>query len=182
MPRKSSINALPPAVKEAVDAAIREGRATLDDIVTLIKGLGADASRSAVGRYKQNAEEQMRKWQEARELSKVWIGKLEEDPDGDVGRLVSEMLKAVSQRVAADLLDDADTDEGVNPQDIMRLAKGLKDIVSADKLSMERELRIRAEERAKLAAEQKIKLNELGASGEIDAATLQKVIQAAYGI
>ncbi|CUR45535.1 Phage terminase, small subunit [Alloalcanivorax xenomutans] len=147
MGRKSSITELDPEIRAAVDAAIREGRASIDDIVELINEMGGDASRSAVGRYRKNAVDQMRRWQEAREISKVWVGKLEEDPSSDVGRLISEMLKTVAFQTVGNMVDG----DNVEADQVMLLARALKDIAGADKLSADRELKIRKEERDKAA-------------------------------
>jgi hypothetical protein len=131
MARKSSIKELDPRIREAVDQAIREGRATIDDIVALIAQLGGEVSRSAVGRYKQRAENQMQKYREAQEVAKVWIGKLQADPEGDIGRLLAEMLRTVAFQSIGDM-------EAASPMDMMLLAKALKDMAGADKLTAER--------------------------------------------
>jgi hypothetical protein len=138
MSRKSSIKQLDPRIKAEVDAAIREDRATIDDIVAIVHALGGDASRSAVGRYKQRAEEQMKRYREAQEVAKVWIGKLQTDPEGDVGRLLAEMLRTTAFQTIGDL--DAGT-----PQDIMFLGKALKDLASADTLTANRIMVVRRE-------------------------------------
>ena len=138
MSRKSTIKQLDPRIKAEVDAAIREDRATIDDIVAIVHALGGDASRSAVGRYKQRAEEQMKRYREAQEVAKVWIGKLQTDPEGDVGRLLAEMLRTTAFQTIGDL--DAGT-----PQDIMFLGKALKDLASADTLTANRIMVVRRE-------------------------------------
>lgn len=145
MGRQSVIKKLDPRIREAVDAAIREGRATIDDIVALIRALGGDASKSAVGRYKQQAEAQFQRYREAQEVAKVWIGKLQADPEGDVGRLLAEMLRTTAFQTLGDM-------EAATPGDLMFLAKALKDLASADKLTAERILVVRREA-AKEAAE-----------------------------
>jgi hypothetical protein len=147
MARKSSITQLDPKVREAVDRAIQGGRATIDDIVELIDDMGGDVSRSAVGRYRKNAMDQMRKWQDAREISKTWIDRLEQDPSGDVGRLISEMLKTVAFQTVGTMVDG----ENVDADQIMLLAKALKDMAGADKLSSDRINRIRKEMAAEAA-------------------------------
>jgi hypothetical protein len=145
MGRKSSIKRLDPRVREAVDAAIREGRATIDDIVAIVAAMGGQASRSAVGRYKQQAEAQMQRYREAQEVAKVWIGKLQADPEGDVGRLLAEMLRTTAFQTLGDM-------EAATPGDVMFLAKALKDLASADKLTAERIIKVR-QEMAKDAAD-----------------------------
>jgi len=142
---KSSIAQLDDRIRQAVDQAIRDGRATIDDIVNLIAELGGEVSRSAVGRYRKRAEDQMQKYREAQEVAKVWIGKLQADPEGDIGRLLSEMLRTVAFQSIGDM-------EAANPMDLMLLAKALKDLAGADKLTAERILKVR-QEAAKEAAE-----------------------------
>lgn len=145
MKSKSTITRLDPRIRGAVDEAIREGRATVDEIVDLIKQLGGDVSRSAVGRYKKTAETQMQKFREAQEMAKVWIGKLQADPEGDIGRLLAEMLRTVAFQSIGDL-------ESATPEDIMLLAKALKDMAGTDKLTTERILKVQ-QETTKAAAE-----------------------------
>lgn len=138
MSRKSSIKRLDPRIKAAVDEAIRDDKATIDEIVALIRGLGGDVSRSAVGRYKANAEEQLKRYREAQEVAKVWIGKLQTDPEGDVGRLLAEMLRTTAFQTLGDI-------DAATPQDIMFLGKALKDLASADSLTANRILVVRRE-------------------------------------
>lgn len=145
MGKPSSIKRLDPRIREAVDAAIREGRASIGDIVDLIKNLGGEVSRSAVGRYKQAAEAQMQRYREAQEVAKVWIGKLQADPEGDVGRLLAEMLRTTAFQTLGDM-------DAATPGDVMFLAKALKDLASADKMTAERIIKVR-QEMAKEAAD-----------------------------
>ncbi len=151
MARRSQIEQLDPRIREVVDQLIRAGRATHDDIVERLKDmLGEEApSRSAVGRYAKRARAQMRRYREAQEVAKVWIGKLEEQPDSDVGRLLSEMLRTVAFQTLGDLGDREDG--AVEASEVMLLARAIKDLASADKLSAERELRIRRETARKAA-------------------------------
>lgn len=171
MPRKSNITQLAPGVREAVDAAIREGRATITDIVAMIKRMGGEASKSAVGRYKQQAESQMQRYREAQEVARVWVGKLQTDPEGDVGRLLAEMLRTTAFQTLGDL--DAGT-----PQDVMFLAKALKDLASADKLTAERILSVRREA-AKEAAE---KVSAIGKSKGLSKATVDELRKEILGV
>lgn len=171
--RKSSVVTMDPAIREAVDAAIREGRATISDIVALIRELGGSVSKSAVGRYKQQAESQMQRYREAQEVAKVWIGRLEADPDGDVGRLLPEMLRAVAFQSLANLGDDG---EPVDSKEIALLARAIKDAAGATKTSVEVE-RLRREMRAALA-----KVESAVEQSSRDPAALKKAIAEAYGL
>lgn len=168
MSRQSSIKKLDPRVREAIDAAIREGRATIDGIVVMLAGMGAEVSRSAVGRYKQRAETQMQKYREAQEVAKVWIGKLQAEPDGDVGRLLAEMLRTVAFQSIGDL-------EAATPEDLMLLAKSLKDLASADKLTADRILKVR-QETIKEAAEKAVTVAKAKGLSAATVAELRKEI------
>lgn len=151
MGRRSSIEQLPEQVQEAAHKAIRDG-ATVDGLVEVIERHGASVSRSAAGRYKKRAEEQMRQFREAQEIAKVWVGKLEEDPNSDVGRLLSEMLRTVAFQTIGQMGADEEGGGLENaPESIMLLSRAMKDLASADKLSADRELKIR-QETAKAAA------------------------------
>jgi hypothetical protein len=149
MGRKSTIKKLDPRIREAVDAAIRDGRATIDELVELIERHGGEASRSAVGRYVKNTKAQMEKFRQAKEIAKVWVGKIDEDPDGDVGRLISEMLRTVAFQTISNF---DDSEEGASAGELMFIAKAIKELAQADKLSADREINIRREF-AKKAAE-----------------------------
>lgn len=135
--RRSTIDTLDPRIQDAVHAAIKEGRASIDDIVDLIKGMGGEASRSAVGRYVKNQNDQLRKYREAQEVAKVWVDKLGNEPDGDVGRLIIEMLRVVSFQTISKI------DDGAEPEQLMFLGHAIKNIAQADKLLVDREAVVR---------------------------------------
>lgn len=156
MGRQSTIKQLPDGIREEVDRMVRDDGWTIDEITDRIQELGGDASRSAVGRYVKSAREQMEKYRQAQEVSKVWVKKLEEEPNGDVGRLLIEMLRTVSFTTISNMGDD---DDGATPNDLMMLARAIKDMTSADKTALDRELRARREV-ARQAAEEVGKLGE----------------------
>jgi hypothetical protein len=153
--RPSSITQLDPSIKEAVDTAIREGRLTIDQIVELIAGSGGDASRSAVGRYVKNAKEKMEDYRQATQMASVWVDKLGKQPEGDVGRMVLEMLRLVAFKSIGNIEEAA-------PEDLMFLAKAMKDIAGADKLVVDREINVR-----KLVAAEAVKVaNEVASTAK----------------
>lgn len=175
MGRKSSIAKLDPAVREAVDRAVREGRLTNAEIVAMIDSHGAQVSESAVTRYVRSAREQMGRFRQAQEIAKVWVGKLEDDPQGDVGRLLTEMLRTVAFQTIGQM---GDSEEAAGPADIMFLAKALKELVSADKIAVDKDLRVR-KEFAK-ALEQKV--DEQAAAGKpVTAEAFKALVREVYG-
>lgn len=134
--RKSSIDLLDPRIQAEVNSAIKDGRATIDEIVEMIKALGGEASRSAVGRYVRSQNVRLEKYREAQEVAKVWVDKLGSEPDGDVAKLLLEMLRVVSFQTISNM-DEAD------PQSIFFLAQSIKNIAQADKLHVDREAAVR---------------------------------------
>jgi len=170
--RPSSITQLDPAIKDAVDAAVREGRATIDQIVVMVEQLGGEASRSAVGRYVKNARERMEDYRQAQQIASVWVDKLGKEPQGDVGRMLLEMLRVVAFKSIGDL-------EAAGPEDLMFLAKAMKDIAGADKLVVDREINLRkliAAKAEKVAEEISREAKKMGATEETIQAWREKVL------
>lgn len=151
MGRTSKIRKLPPAVRESIDALIRDGRYTIADIVDRLRAMNADVSRSSVGRYKQRVEQNLARYREAQEVAGAWVTKLGENPGSDVGRLLQEMLKTIAFQTMAQLGDEDSLTEGVGPRELMFLAKALKDLSGAQKTSVDVEAKLRAEYDATLA-------------------------------
>lgn len=140
MAQRSAIGKLPHEIRDQVHRLIRDG-VTIDAIVERLEALGAEVSRSSVGRYKQKYEGLLERYREAQEVAAVWVRKLGEDPQGDVGQLCAEMLKTVAFQTLANM---ADTEaEKADPKAIMMLAKSIKDLEGAAKISAERELKVR---------------------------------------
>lgn len=177
MPRKSTVDAISAEAREELDRMVRDNRATIDQIRQRLSELeGEDApSRSAIGRYVQSAKQQMERYRQAQEVAKVWVGKLEEEPDGDVGRLLSEMLRTVAFSSLSQLGDE---DAQAEAKDIRFLAQAIKDLASADKISAERELRIRKETAEKAA--QKMEAAEKKGK-PLTAAEFRKMMKDLYG-
>lgn len=149
MGRKSTVAVLDESIVSVVNQLIREG-CTIDEILRALQPLGADVSRSAMGRYVKGARESMEKYRQAQEVAKVWVDKLETEPAGDVARLLPEMLRAVAFQTLTNM---GEADEAVGTQDLMFLAKALKDVSSASRINVDTELLLRkVRDQAKAAA------------------------------
>jgi hypothetical protein len=141
MPRKSSIAALPDHLLEALERAIQQGRATVDDLVTLVNGAGHMVSRSAMGRHRKVSVERLAKFRETQEIAGEWVRQLRADPDGDIGRMLGEMLKLLAFRTQMDMQEG---EGNIEPLELSRLARTLRDLGSLDKLKVEAEARVGA--------------------------------------
>ena len=133
MARKSTVAALPKELVDACNGLIRDGR-TIDDILAALQGLGADVSRSAVGRYVKSARESMEKYRQAQEVAKVWVDKLEAEPAGDVGRLLPEMLRVVAFQTLTTMGESEQTVAGAREQLSALLAQDLDEDELAEKV------------------------------------------------
>ncbi|WP_374584445.1 DUF3486 family protein [Ideonella dechloratans] len=166
----------PEPIVTQVNQLIRDGH-TIDEIVATLQGMGADVSRSAMGRYVKSARESMEKYRQAQEVAKVWVDKLETEPSGDVARLLPEMLRAVAFQTLSTMGEATDP---VGSQDLMFLAKALKDVSSASRINVDTELLLRkVRDQAKAAAAEVTKtIKQAGLSDE----TVQQIKARILGI
>lgn len=143
----SSIQRLPPPVKTAIDEALKSGRYTLDEIRRAIANeFGAELapSRSSLGRYSQNFEKFGERLRESREVARVWAERLGNEPEGDVGKLVMELLRTMA--FDATLALQEPDDEGkvqLDPKSINTLALAMQRLEAAGKWNIEREKAMR---------------------------------------
>jgi hypothetical protein len=106
-------------------------------------------SRSAVGRYVQKQSMAMLRYQEAQQVAKVWVDRIEAEPDGDVARLLPQMLSAVAF-TTIDAMSDAE--DGAGSMDVALMARAIKDMSSAkiNHANLELKMReVREQERRK---------------------------------
>ena len=163
MGKRSSIQALDPRVQEAVNAAVRAGK-TIDEIVTLIVGEGAEASRSAVGRYVKSAREQMRDYTYAQDMAKLWVERMGSEPEGDVARLMPHMLRTLAFQTMSQMQPDEEKGKTAKPMDLMLLGKAIEHINKAEKTNIEKESKLMelVKARAQKASENVSKLARKG--------------------
>ena len=135
MSRRSSVERLPPEVRDDIDQAIADG-ATIDEIVARIRALGGDCSRSAVGRYAKRVRNLIGRQREVDRFARMWLRELGERPVGQASLLVIEALRAQALLIVADL-DEEEAPMAV--AEIARLALALRRMESADRLRAERE-------------------------------------------
>lgn len=149
MGRKSSIDQLDPRLRDELDRLIRDRRFTIDAILAHMQQMGAPLKRSAIGDYKKRSEERLARYREAQEVAGTWVRSLGESPDSKTGQLLAELLKTVAFRTLADMQD---SDAGAEPEELMLLARALKDMAGAQKTDLEFRTKLRAEFNAEVAA------------------------------
>ena len=141
---RSSIARLPPALREAVDAAIADG-ATIDEITARIRAEGGACSRSATGRYVKNVRGLIRQQQEADRANEAWVRALGARAQGQAGLILVETLRTLTLSTMADL---SQQETPPTPEELARLALVLRRIEGTDKLRLERERAAAKEARA----------------------------------
>lgn len=149
MAARSTIAKLPRELAELCHRLIREG-ATIHQITDKLNELDADVSKSAVGRYVKSTRAMMQRYQAAQEIAGKLVAQIGENPTGDVGALLAEMLKTIAFQMMADLGDAEAPEEGdtdaedlrVKPMEFMLLAKGLDHLERAGAVGLKRRLEI----------------------------------------
>lgn len=147
MAQRPKVDKLPPEIRDAAYELLRGGK-TVDEITAHLLSLGADISRSGVGRWKKGAEKSMAALKRASALGEGWAKSLSEDPEGKVGRLLIELGKtAVLDNFLAQSDDGEDGSETqpIGTKDLYFLSTAVKNFESAGNLNISRELKIRKE-------------------------------------
>ncbi|MEQ9132664.1 MAG: DUF3486 family protein [Salinisphaeraceae bacterium] len=176
MGRRSSIKGLPPAVKTAIDQSISQDRLSLDQIIDRIRDEYGDEhapSRSALHRYRQNVEQQMQAIREGREIADVWAQRLGDAPESDIGKVVLEILRTLAYKSGADLLDD---EGNVAPKDLSHLARAMRYIEDAGRLSLQREKEVRQAALAEAAESAETVARSAGMSSSSAAELRRKIL------
>lgn len=149
MGRRSSIDRLPHNLREAVQAALKEGL-TIDEIVDMLSEEGADVSRSAVGRYTKNYREMAARQRDLSSVAKSFASEFGE-ADNSQQKLLIQMFTSVMTQAVLPLASGEDAE--LEPRDLHFFARSIKDIASAAKTDTDREAKIREEERKAARAE-----------------------------
>ena len=147
--RRSSIDRLPPPLRDAVQAALKQGL-TIDEIVDMLSEEGAEVSRSAVGRYTKNYREMAERQRDMSSVAKAFASEFG-DADNSQQKLLIQMFTSVMTQAVLPLASGEDPE--IDPRDMHFLARSIKDIASAAKTDTDREAKIRDEERKTARAE-----------------------------
>ena len=144
MPRQSTVRQLPHDIRDTIGRLLDEGR-TLDEIRAALAALGAEVSRSALGRYKQHMDKVAERIRRSRDMAETLVRATKDAPESKTARLNIELLHAA-------VLDLTGGEEGgqpvvLDPQQAMYLAKALDHLGKASKADQELRVKIREEAR-----------------------------------
>lgn len=163
MPRQSSIRRLPPDIRDQIGALLDQGR-SLDEIRAHLSALGADVSRSALGRYRQHIDKVSERIRRSREVAEVLVRNLGDAPESKTARLNIELLHGCVHDLAmqAPVPGEEPDSQSVSlePMGAMLLAKAVDHLARAAKSDAELVTRIRAQARKEVEAEMAARLDE----------------------
>lgn len=181
MASPSTIDQLPEPIRLAVMEAIKR-QVKIDDIVDLIRSMGGEASRSAVGRYSKNFRALAEQQRSIRSVAEAF-GHEFGDADDRQGRMMVQLMTTLATRSLMPMVTAEDDEEGgLSPLELSRIAKAVKDTMGAAKLDVEREAKIRDEATKRAKAEAATAGVEAARSSGASAETLDLIRKRILGI
>jgi len=167
MTRKSSITTKPKEVRATIDKLVRQGSLTLDamrDYIAEKHGEQNTPSRSALGRYSAQQEEMLKKMRAIDAAARVVVEELGESPDDRAGSFLLQSITTLANDAA--MRAQTDGEEKTSIEDIRKLARMARDLISARTIDMKQRQAIEAMARERLIAEQSGALDNLVKTGE----------------
>ena len=152
MARASTITRLPADILEQLQELLRDPRITqlnaTAEINKILDEQGHEqVSKSAVNRYSMKMEEVGARLKQSREVAAMWIGKLGNAPQGQVGKLLNEIIRTLAFDTAMHL---SEGEEPVAPKLLSQLAMAVRHLESA--ASMNEDVAIKARKQAAIDA------------------------------
>ncbi len=185
-PRPSSIDRLPPDILERLHALLRDPRISQTQTVAEInailerEGAGQRISRSALNRYAQKMNAVGERLQQSRQVAEMWIAKLGAAPQGEVGKLVNEILRTLAFDLTL-TLQSGEITEARAPA----VAKMLKEMsIAMERLEKAASENVkRTEEIRRQAAEEAAEVAEkVARQGGLSADSVQELRRAILGV
>ena len=159
----SSIKKLPEDHRKFIEKLLREDRLTLNEMLDEIRAEFPTAtipSRSALGRYHKNFEDEAREFRKIAAASEILVKEFGEDPDDKGGMLLAQAVQAVVTKRALDELTNNGDDEE-NPQmdisavgALARAARAARAAIMTKEKAMENRAEVRRQAREELLKEQ----------------------------
>ncbi len=157
--QQSSIDRLPDDIREKLHELMRDPRVNQTETARRInvileeEGHPERVSKSGLNRYVLKMEKVGAKVRQSREIAQMWIGELGAAPQGEVGKLLNEMVRTLAFETTMDL---AEGETPVEPKMIKDLSIAIERLERAATTNVKREeeIRKRALEEAANAVEE----------------------------
>lgn len=145
MPRTSKVRRLPPELREQLHAMLDAGH-TLEAITAHLKALGADVSRSGLGRYKQQVDKVAARLRESRAMAEAVMERMgAQAATGKSGAALIEMLTTLTSDYLLRRMDDPDAE--IEVDELRALARTVKERAQAARATQDYDLKLREEAR-----------------------------------
>jgi len=167
--QQSKIDRLPDDIREKLHDLLRDPRVTQLEAVRRINAILEETDhpermdKSSVNRYFLRMEDVGAKLRETREVAKMWIGRLGSEPQGEVGKLLNELVRTLAFRAAMHASEAGD-DEPIDPKLLKSLAVSVYRLERAAKENADLEEKIRKRTRADAAKAVEAEAKRQGAS------------------
>ncbi|MDD5539204.1 MAG: DUF3486 family protein [Candidatus Marinimicrobia bacterium] len=177
MGQQSKIDRLPEAMRTQLNDYLRDPAITQKEATArmnmLLEEIGhpEKLDKSTVNRYSLKMEKIGERLRHSREIAKMWIGKLGAEPQGEVGKLLNEIVRGLAFDAA---VYAADSGEVIEPKMLKDLALAVQRLEKAAKDNTETERKIRDESKKEAAQAVEKEAKRQGAS----AATIDKLREA----
>lgn len=176
---QSKVMKLSEAMRDELHRRKRAGEFTLDQLLDWIhdQDAEADVSRTGLGRYLAKYGKNLERIHEAQEIAARCVEKLGENPRGDVGRLLGQMLSTLALQTLNPMLD---LDTPPDTKEVFFLSMALKNLASAEKTSVDRELKVR--EKLKAEIDKKLDDEKRKSGSKLDPLTFEKARELVRGL
>lgn len=140
MPRKSTIDRLPPEVRELI-GKLRDGGRTIDEILAKLQELDVDVARSTLGRHIKSLDQIAERIRRSRDVADALVRRVGEAGENKQLRLNVELMHSIIM----DLFSGGEDGQPISlgPEDAMFLARSLRDLASASKTDTDMVLKLR---------------------------------------
>ncbi|CAI9120460.1 DUF3486 family protein [Brytella acorum] len=186
MGRPSSIDRLPPEIRELINR-LRDKGHTIDEIMRKLGELEVvQISRSSVGRYVKARAKIGERLQRTRVISEALIRERGNEPPSRTARLNIELLQTAIFDIFG-LLDEG-SDEAVadqlknNPKAIHDIAKAMDHLTRSSRNDLDYERELEASIRAKLATEARSGFEQEAKRQGLSADTVSALMAGAFGV
>lgn len=129
MGRKSTIDLMPPEVRDRLNELLRNPAYTQAQVTTWMNDFLAEIGEEPVmterivNRYAAKMDRIGAKLKQSRSIAEMWIGKLGSQPAGEVGLLLNEVVRNLAFESAMHLAED---EEPADPKLIRQLAMAIE--------------------------------------------------------
>lgn len=141
MTRTSKIRRLPPELREQLHSMLDAG-VPLEEITAHLTSLGADVSRSGLGRYKQQVDKVVARMRESRQMAEVLMDRMGADAaTGKGGAALIQMLTTLTTDYMVRRIDNPDTEMEVD--DLRALSRAIKERAQAARATQDYDVKLR---------------------------------------